>query len=375
MRQVTNIVLGGLGGQGVLTASDILADAVFRAGFEVKKSELHGMSQRGGSVSSDVRYGPRVLSPMVPQGEADYLVVLDIDLSYSPDHIERMLARIRQTKAKIVIASPYMEGGKVSNVPWLRRVLSIWANRYLCMAVTRDKFSDKISAGLGVFNPFGLGTDWGDTWEGRYLATKSEMATYNINPAVSFQVLPWLSVAAGLDIMILDATLENKINLTGATMGVFGPLPDANQKFDGDGTGVGFNVGMAADLTKDVTLGFAYRSEISVDPEGDVSFAIPGSIPEPLYSGLRSTFTNSGAKTHITLPQQIYAGVAYKGLPRWIFEAGMRWEGWSSFKHLKVNLDNGLTSSRILIGFGSRVIITTTKSIINLKVVACYIGL
>lgn len=75
--QVINIVLGGLGGQGVLTASDILADAAFRAGFDVKKSELHGMSQRGGSVSSDVRYGPRVLSPMVPSGEADYLLVLE----------------------------------------------------------------------------------------------------------------------------------------------------------------------------------------------------------------------------------------------------------------------------------------------------------
>ena len=77
MNQVTNIVLGGLGGQGVLTASDILADAAFRAGFDVKKSELHGMSQRGGSVSSDVRYGRRVLSPMVPAGEADFLLVLE----------------------------------------------------------------------------------------------------------------------------------------------------------------------------------------------------------------------------------------------------------------------------------------------------------
>jgi len=77
MNTVTNIVLGGLGGQGVLTASDILADAAFRAGFDVKKSELHGMSQRGGSVSSDVRYGPKVLSPMVPAGEADFLLVME----------------------------------------------------------------------------------------------------------------------------------------------------------------------------------------------------------------------------------------------------------------------------------------------------------
>lgn len=77
MGMVVNVVVAGLGGQGVLKASDILADAAFRAGFDVKKSELHGMSQRGGSVSSDVRFGDQVWSPMVPAGEADCLVVLE----------------------------------------------------------------------------------------------------------------------------------------------------------------------------------------------------------------------------------------------------------------------------------------------------------
>jgi indolepyruvate ferredoxin oxidoreductase beta subunit len=77
--QVTNVVVAGLGGQGVLKASDILAEAALRAGYDVKKSELHGMSQRGGSVWSDVRFGPRVFSPMVPLGEADYLLVLAPD--------------------------------------------------------------------------------------------------------------------------------------------------------------------------------------------------------------------------------------------------------------------------------------------------------
>jgi indolepyruvate ferredoxin oxidoreductase beta subunit len=73
---VVNVVVAGLGGQGVLKASGILAEAAFRAGRDVKKSEIHGMSQRGGSVSSDVRFGARVFSPMVPAGEADFLVVL-----------------------------------------------------------------------------------------------------------------------------------------------------------------------------------------------------------------------------------------------------------------------------------------------------------
>jgi len=75
----TNVVIAGLGGQGVIKASDILADVAFSAGMDVKKSELHGMSQRGGSVSSDVRFGERVFSPMVPDGEADFLLVIAPD--------------------------------------------------------------------------------------------------------------------------------------------------------------------------------------------------------------------------------------------------------------------------------------------------------
>jgi len=63
----------------VLTASDIVADVAFASGREVKKSEVHGMSQRGGSVSSEVRYGSQVFSPMVPAGEADFLVVTSSD--------------------------------------------------------------------------------------------------------------------------------------------------------------------------------------------------------------------------------------------------------------------------------------------------------
>ena len=77
MSDVKNIIFAGLGGQGVLKSTDILAEALFSAGYDVKKSEVHGMSQRGGSVSSEVRFGSRVNSPMVPEGECDYLVVID----------------------------------------------------------------------------------------------------------------------------------------------------------------------------------------------------------------------------------------------------------------------------------------------------------
>lgn len=80
--KVINVVVAGLGGQGVVKASDILADAAFRMGLDVKKSEIHGMSQRGGSVASDVRFGPKVHSPMIPHGQADCLIVV------APDQVD-----------------------------------------------------------------------------------------------------------------------------------------------------------------------------------------------------------------------------------------------------------------------------------------------
>jgi indolepyruvate ferredoxin oxidoreductase beta subunit len=72
-QEITNILLVGVGGQGILLASEILSEAAMLAGFDVKKSEIHGMSQRGGSVVSHVRYGTEVFSPIVPEGEGDIL--------------------------------------------------------------------------------------------------------------------------------------------------------------------------------------------------------------------------------------------------------------------------------------------------------------
>ena len=77
MHKVTNIIVAGLGGQGVLKGTDILAEVALRAGYDEKKSEIKGMSQRGGSVTGDVRFGRQVFSPMVPAGEADYLLVFE----------------------------------------------------------------------------------------------------------------------------------------------------------------------------------------------------------------------------------------------------------------------------------------------------------
>lgn len=71
---VCNITFGGIGGQGVLTASEVCGWAAMFAGFHVKKSEVHGMAQRGGSVESHLRFGKKVYSPLVAAGESDFLI-------------------------------------------------------------------------------------------------------------------------------------------------------------------------------------------------------------------------------------------------------------------------------------------------------------
>ena len=68
------------------------------------------------------------------QAQGDYIVTLDLDLSYAPEHIGRLLETAEATGAKVVAASPYMKGGRLSDVPWLRRTLSVWANRFLSVA-------------------------------------------------------------------------------------------------------------------------------------------------------------------------------------------------------------------------------------------------
>ncbi|MGI6035265.1 MAG: indolepyruvate oxidoreductase subunit beta [Limnochordia bacterium] len=77
MSNVNNILLAGVGGQGIILAGKLLAEVLAAGGFDVKLSEVHGMAQRGGSVVTQVRFGPRVYSPLVSPGKVDYLVAFE----------------------------------------------------------------------------------------------------------------------------------------------------------------------------------------------------------------------------------------------------------------------------------------------------------
>ena len=73
-----NVFLSGVGGQGTILASNILGQVLLNAGFDIKKAEVHGMAQRGGDVTTHFRFGKKVYSPLIKQGDVDYLVSFEL---------------------------------------------------------------------------------------------------------------------------------------------------------------------------------------------------------------------------------------------------------------------------------------------------------
>jgi len=124
-RSVTvNILFCGTGGQGVLKASDVCGWAALLNGYQVKKSEVHGMAQRGGSVESHLRFGKNVFSPLIPRGEVDYLVAL-----HNQEH-ERLKACLKPQGIDLI--NDLKEGEKIfANKNYLNTFLLGVLSRYL----------------------------------------------------------------------------------------------------------------------------------------------------------------------------------------------------------------------------------------------------
>lgn len=192
--------------------------------------------------------------------------------------------------------------------------------------------NDTFTLGFGVNSPFGLGTEWPEDWEGRYITTNAEMETFLFNPNLAWKVTDTLTLAGGVDLLLGDSTLENNINLSSAATGLPFSLSDAKQKFSGDGYGWGYNLGVLWKIKKGLSLGISYRSGINLELEGDVNFSDVNAL-------VAANFPNTGGKTTINLPPQVFTGLAYQVNDNLVVEIGGRWEGWSRYKKLKIDLD------------------------------------
>ncbi len=208
------------------------------------------------------------------------------------------------------------------------------ASLYLSHRVTDD-----LAAGIGLFFPFGLASDWPDQWEGRFLATQTEMTTYTLNPALAWRPVPRLSVAAGLDLALFDATLRRQIDL--APLGLAGI--EGSQEFSGDDTGLGWNLGLALQLTDRLDFGLSWRSEIDLSVDGRARFS---GVPGPAAA----LFPATGGRADLSLPEQLSLGLAWQPIEELVVEIGAHWEGWSAFEELRIGLDQPVAGAGEALG-------------------------
>lgn len=200
------------------------------------------------------------------------------------------------------------------------------------------QINEKLSAGFGLFFPFGLSTEWDEDYAGRYIGTYGEITSLNINPVISYRLNDKLSVAAGFSMLYLDATLEKKIDQDAVATLLNGApitgLSDIDQQFAGEGWGHGFNLGLLFKASDRICVGATYRSHIDVNVEGRAKF---DNVEDPIVAMLMQ---DTNGKADIRLPAQATAGIAFNLSQDLIVEAGVRWEDWSSTEDLTIELDS-----------------------------------
>jgi long-chain fatty acid transport protein len=197
------------------------------------------------------------------------------------------------------------------------------------------QFNDSLWFGLGIYSPFGLGTEFPDTWPGRYNSYKAVIETLSINPNVAYKITDQLSVAAGMTAMWFDLTLDKKIN-PGSILGI--PTPqalDIDSHLTGDTWGYGFNFALHYEPFNWMSLGFAYRSEVKQNVNGTADFTKPARTPVPA-----TWFNDTDASGSIKLPAEIFLGAAFMPCKNVTWEVGGVLTMWSSFRDLTVNFDN-----------------------------------
>jgi len=206
------------------------------------------------------------------------------------------------------------------------------------------KVSPRLVYGIGLFAPFGLGQEYEsrDTSYFRNQITKIELMTLAVNPTVAWKVNDMLSVGAGLDFLYGKARLEK----TGVVF--LGPPVNNLNIFkldlDGDGTAWGYNVGLLLTPSRQVRVGFAYRSPFHLQiKDGDVTlfgidntvpFVPPGVTAATVFGG--TSFTTKGSTT-LNLPATAALGVAYTR-DRLTLEADVDWTFWHSYRALDIDI-------------------------------------
>ncbi len=197
--------------------------------------------------------------------------------------------------------------------------LAVVPDFYFAMDLAKDwKF------GIGVGAPFGLKTEYDQSWMGRFQAIKSEISTINVNPSVSYKLSETASFGFGVNYQRVDAELTNAVNLVAA---------EGFADVKGNDTAWGYNLGAMFQLAPDTRLGLSYRSSIQYHIAGTATFS--GGVPA----------ANGNVTLDLEVPDSASVALQHQLNPKWSLLGDVTWTGWSKIKNLTVVRDTGATLS------------------------------
>jgi long-chain fatty acid transport protein len=179
-----------------------------------------------------------------------------------------------------------------------------------------------VAIGLGVFNPYGLGTRWPEDWVGKYLGIESTLRTYFFNPTVSYRIGDIGGIGVGLNYVYSTVTLSQALLLGQG-------VPDGNAELTGEGSGFGWNFGVYFKPTEDINIGIAYRSKITIDIEGEAELEVIQPL-QPLLPG-------GDATTEFITPANLFLGVSYEGVENLSLNFGFQYVFWDAVEKILID--------------------------------------
>jgi len=182
------------------------------------------------------------------------------------------------------------------------------------------KISDKVSAGLGVFTPFGSSVEWDEDWSGNELIQDIGLTAINIQPTISYMINDQLRVGGGANIVLGSVDLNRNIG---------GPVGNDNTvNLNGDATAFGYNLGVYYEVSESFSIGLTYKSQIDVELEGgDADFDV-----NPLVAANGVMDTEFDAT--LPLPSMTTLGFAYRASEKFLVSVEANYVGWGAYESL-----------------------------------------
>lgn len=193
-----------------------------------------------------------------------------------------------------------------------------------------------LTFGIGVYNPFGLGTEWDKDWVGRNLSVKTDLKTFFINPSIAYKLDDQLSIGIGLSYVLANVNLKFRIPTFSSLLPLTPSSLDGTAELDADGNGFNFNAGILYKPMNGLSLGVSYRHTTELKLDGTAKFTD--------MQALETYFPGGDGKTTITLPYNILFGIAYDIMPELTLEADFQYVGWKSYDTLDVQIEEGPAS-------------------------------